>query len=308
MKKKMLGLALLLIGAITMQAQEVSSGKLDQVANFKSEFVNPRNVSIWLPQGYSTEKHYPVLYMHDGQMLFDATTTWNKQEWGVDEVSSALILQNKVRPFIVVGVDNIAEERFYNYCPQKILNYLPQEETLLTSQDGNAPYLEKERFDADNYLRFLVQEVKPYIDSHYATLPDAENTFVMGSSMGGLISLYAICEYPKVFGGAAALSTHTPIIVGEGMAKENTDRWAKAFRTYLENHLPEANSHRIYMDYGDKTLDALYKPYQKRIDAIMTQKGWDDTMWTTRFFPGLAHKETDWNKRLNIPLVFLFKK
>src|SRR5690606_33217364 len=152
---------------------------------------------------YSQEKKYAVLYMHDGQMLFDGRITWNKQEWMVDEISSRLMNDSITKDFIVVAPFNINEIRHSEYFPQKPFESLSEDtrDSLIVEANNN-----NVKFDivtADNYLNFLVHELKPYVDKNYAVHTDRENTFVAGSSMGGLISMYAICEYPKVFAGAA---------------------------------------------------------------------------------------------------------
>ncbi|MFY7652879.1 MAG: alpha/beta hydrolase-fold protein, partial [Chitinophagaceae bacterium] len=98
---------------------QVSSGKLVRLENFSSKFVDARNVDIWFPENYDGKKKMAVLYMHDGQMLFDATTTWNKQDWGVDETVAALIKDKAIRNCIVVGVWNSGKNRHIDYFPQK---------------------------------------------------------------------------------------------------------------------------------------------------------------------------------------------
>ena len=252
--------------------QKPTIGKIDFYEDFASGFVTERNVEVWLPDGYSPKKKYAVLYMHDGQMLFDASTTWNKQSWKADEVTTKLVKEGKVKDFIIVGVCNAGKYRHANYFPQKPF------ESLSTEQ-------------------------KPFIDSKYSVYKDKNHTFVAGSSMGGLISMYAICEYPNIFGGAACMSTHWPGI----FVKENNPV-PYAFLNYLNNHLPNPKTHKIYFDYGDKTLDAMYQPYQLKADSIMKTKGFNQKSWLTRFFPGDDHSENSWHKRLNIPLEFLLEK
>ena len=125
--------------------------------------------------------------------------------------------------------------------------------------------------------------------------------------MGGLISLYAICEYPEVFGGAACLSIHSPLIM-PNLIDEKTDKFvASKLREYLLSNLPKANTRKIYMDYGDQTLDAYYAPFQKKIDEVMVVKGWKSPYWETKFYPGTNHSEEAWAKRLSIPLEFLMR-
>ncbi len=307
MKKNSLFIAALLLtlGLLSQEAK-VSIGKIDHRHNFPSKFVAARNVDVWLPRGYSPKKKYAVLYMHDGQMLFDSTVTWNKKEWGIDETMGKLLKAKEIKDCIVVGVWNSEKFRHIEYFPQKALIYLSQEQKndLLNTVVG----AEKKRlfFDgpiSDNYLKFLVFELKPFIDSLYSTKPDQANTFVAGSSMGGLISMYAICEYPKVFGGAACLSTHWP-----GTFAVENNPVPVAFLAYLTENLPSANDHKFYFDYGTATLDSTYKPFQLQADEIMKSKGYDTSNWITKEFPGEDHSENAWKKRFDIPVRFLLGK
>ena len=155
---------------------------------------------------------------------------------------------------------------------------------------------------SDKYLKFLVKELKPFIDQKFSTLSDAPNTFIAGSSMGGLISMYAICEYPQIFGGAACLSTHWI-----GIFTDQNNPIPRVFMNYLQKNLPNPRTHKIYFDYGTATLDSFYKPFQQEADAIMQRKGFDSLHWLTREFVGEDHSEKAWRKRLSIPLQFLLK-
>lgn len=284
---------------------EVSSGKIIRLDNFKSEYVSDRNVDIWLPDGYSEETKYNVLYMHDGQMLFDANTTWNKQEWAVDEVMTKLISEGKIEPCIVVGAFNGDQDRHRDYFPQKPFEDLPaafRDSLLELNKQAERPMFAG-TINSDNYLKFLVKELKPYIDKHFSVKTNAENTFVAGSSMGGLISMYAICEYPDVFGGAACLSTHWP-----GIFAMEGNPIPAAFQNYMNDNLPEPSSHKIYFDYGTETLDAMYEPSQLGVDSVMRLKGFTEQNWLTKKFPGHDHSENSWKERLHIPLEFIMSK
>ena len=146
-------------------------------------------------------------------------------------------------------------------------------------------------------------ELKPFIDKNYSTYTNKENTFIVGSSMGALISMYAICEYPDIFGGAACLSTHWP-----GSFTVDNNPVPNAFLNYMRDNLPNPKHHKIYFDYGDQTLDALYPPLQNNVDIVMRSKGYSKNNWMTQFFPGDNHSELSWNKRLDIPIVFLLSK
>lgn len=283
------------------QIPTVSNGTIKHFANFPSKYVAAGNIDIWFPRNYDKKKKYSVLYMQDGKALFDATIMWNKQEWGVDETMANLVNRNNIKECIVVGIWNSEATRQVDYFPQKAFELLtPAEQlTYYEARIGDRQLLVG-KVQSDNYLRFLVQELKPFIDSTYNVLTDAKNTFVAGSSYGGLISLYAICEYPFIFGRAACLSTHWP-----GILTVENNPIPGAVIAYLERNLPDPKDHKIYFDYGNQTLDTLYKPIQQRVDKMMKSKGYTLKNWVTKEFVGADHTEKSWSKRLHIPLTFL---
>lgn len=304
---KRIGIALLLFASFFANAQvNVTTGKVVRYQDFKSAFVDARNVDVWLPSNYNNHKKYAVLYMHDGQMLFDSTQTWNKQEWGVDETITQLIKEHKIKDCIVVGIWNSGKNRHIDYFPQKPFETLSKAEQdsmyAANRQNGNSVFSGK--VQSDNYLKFLVNELKPFIDKNFSINKTPSSTFIAGSSMGGLISIYALCEYPNVFGGAACLSTHWP-----GIFKADNP-FPKAMKAYLKANLPLAKNHKIYFDYGTETLDAMYEPFQLQVDSIMISKGYSFKRndWKTQKFEGENHSEVAWRKRLHIPILFLLKK
>lgn len=288
------------------QLPKPSSGRIIRTENFSSKHVPARNVDVWLPDNYTASKKYAVLYMHDGQMLFDSSITWNKQEWGVDETLNQLMQQNKIRDCIVVGIWNGGKSRHPEYFPQKPFEALSKEEQQLVYsayRSGGQSIFSGLPISSDNYLKFLVEELKPFIDKNYSTKTDASNTFVAGSSMGGLISLYALCEYPTIFSGAACLSTHWP-----GLLSMENNPVPAVFFSYLKNHLPSPKQHRIYFDHGTETLDSMYASLQLQVDAIMKQKKYKPSNWISRSWPGQDHSEKSWRSRLDIPITFLLKQ
>ncbi len=151
-----------------------------------------RRVWIYLPECYSTcTKKFPVLYMHDGQNLFDDATSYSG-EWGVDDYLDSLGLNAK--NCIVVAVDNGGNKRLNEYCPYDF------------SLTGIGAFSASNKGEGNEYIDFLVKTLKPYIDKNYRTAKDKANTAIAGSSMGGLISLYAVLKYPKVFGAVGVFS------------------------------------------------------------------------------------------------------
>ncbi len=277
-------------------------GSLERIENFPSKNIQPRNVDIWLPKNYTPTKKYAVLYMHDGQNLFDATTTWNKQEWKVDDWVSKLIKEQKIEEVIVVGIHNIPAVRWQDLFPERAMSYMPKQTRDSIYKQAKATNFNV-NLTGDNYLKFMVKELKPFIDNKYSILKDQKNTFVAGSSMGGLMSMYAICEYPKVFYGAACISTHWP---GANPMKNNP--FSKAILAYLKDKIPSPKNHKLYFDYGTKTLDQFYPKYAKQIDALFLEKGYTEKSYKNLKFEGADHSENSWNKRLNIPLQFLLHK
>jgi enterochelin esterase-like enzyme len=239
--------------------------------------------------------------MQDGQALFDARTTWNGQSWSADLAVSKLVKEGRIPETIIVGVWNAGPWRYAEYYPQKVLARVPKalrQEYIESGMQGKPL--------ADAYLRFLVEELKPAIDRRYATRPGPESTFVMGSSMGGLISLYAICEYPKVFGGAAGLSTHwVGLPTAWGLERVRQASLPLAMLNYLSERLPDPATHKIYIDRGDDALDILYAPSQRLAEEVLRDRGYTTARASSRVFEGLGHRETDWAARLVQPLEFL---
>lgn len=271
---------------------QVSTGALERFPEFASEFIASRNVSVWLPDNYENMDSCMVIYMHDGQMLFDTDATWNRKEWSVDEVLGQMIEAGELPPCIVVAIDN-TDDRLKEYFPEKVTDFIPEAARAKGNMEPKG----------DAYIKFIVHELKPFVDAHYRTHTDREHTFMAGSSMGGLISLYALCEYPEVFSGAVCMSSHLSMAY-LSMGKQN-EAWAKGFQEYLKDRLPSQEGHRVYMDHGTKLLDADYGPYQERVDSIFQAKGWDESHYMSRVYEGHTHDEICWGLRLKPSLDFV---
>jgi enterochelin esterase-like enzyme len=278
----------------TSPAPVISSGRMERLGLVPSQHVEPRLVDVWLPDDYNPDKRYAVLYMHDGQSIFDGATSFSKKGWHVDVALGRLLQEGRVKDTIVVGVWNTGSTRWSEYFAQKAVPLIDEPARSIFT----AKFLQ-DKPRADDYLRFLVHELKPLIDKKYVTRPDAANTVIMGSSMGGIISLYAMSEYPHVFGAAACLSTHWI-----GGFEQNTAIPQATFN-YLRNHLPDPSNHRLYMDRGTTELDALYPPHQDLADALVREKGYTGANSVSLVFSGAGHNEVAWSKRLESPLTFL---
>jgi predicted alpha/beta superfamily hydrolase len=269
------------------------NGTIRHFDNFRSQYVQARNIYVWLPDHFDPHNSYAVLYMHDGQNIFESESSFNRISWKVDETLSYLIGNGKIKPCIVVGIWN-TEKRFQEFTPHKpFLNYNFQDTDMAVYEVLNNSI-------SDEYLKFIVLEVKPFIDSTFNTMKDRDNTFISGSSMGGLVSIYAICEYPEIFGGAACLSTHWTFSI-----IQSDPLLFNAITDYLKTNLPSPKTHKIYFDRGTETLDSLYSSYQSEVDRIMKENGYLKKSWMTKIFEGDEHSELSWQKRFHIPATFL---
>jgi enterochelin esterase-like enzyme len=247
-------------------------GKLTIRRDVASQFLTEkRHVFIWTPEEYdlNPEQRFPVLYMHDAQNLFIPRMSTTGVDWGVDETITRLAKAGKIPAMIVVGTTSSSERR--------------QEYGVGVK--------------AAAYARFMVEELKPVIDGDYRTLTDRENTFAMGSSMGGQVSLFMLLKYPEVFSKVGCLSLHM-IPFAEYNQPEVTDAFAA---------MPFPKSALVYVDYGSLGWDALYLPYMEKLEGTFTTKGWKaEEQYTIRFFQGTNHDESAWRNRLETPFLFLF--
>ncbi len=240
-------------------------GSVVYYRKFRSRYpLAERDLLVWLPPSYKKDRnrYFPVLYMHDGQNLMDPTTSFAGHDWRVDETVTRLIKSNVLEEIIVVGIYN--------------------------THDRLDEYSESER--GNFYLKFIVEELKHFIDSNFRTLADREATAIMGSSMGGLCSLRMVWKYPHVFGKAGCLSSS--FYFGDDAI----------FKLLGENS--EKKNVKIYLDSGeDGKKDA------QRMFCLLTRKGYtlgDDMDYF--FDRGAGHNESAWANRLERSLIYFFGK
>ena len=229
-----------------------------------------RTVRVYLPPGYESSRlRYPVLYMHDGQNLFDEATAYVGEEWGVDETLNALSRSGSLR-VIVVGIDNGGADRIHELNPW-----------------DNPEYGKGE---GEQYLAFVVKVLKPWVDQHYRTRPDRRHTAIMGSSMGGLISSYAISHYPEVFGSAGIFSPAywlAPQVFAD-----------------TEAHPPPATT-RIYFYAGGSENDTMLSD-MKRMVAVLGRAGLPLRSLELSINPVGRHNETAWRAEFPHAVTWVF--
>jgi predicted NAD-dependent protein-ADP-ribosyltransferase YbiA (DUF1768 family)/pimeloyl-ACP methyl ester carboxylesterase len=275
-------------------------GTVEHHADFPSKLVLPRHVDVWLPPSYGKQSlaRYPVVYMHDGQNLFDPTRSVFGVDWGVDDTMTRLIEEGKIREAIVVAIWN-TPHRSLEYLPYRAFRDFPniaRRDAVLSKLGPKDTPIKLSEFRSDEYLKFLVTELKPFIDKTYRTRTECTDTFIMGSSAGAFISLYAICEHPDVFGGAGSISGYFPL--GDGLLEE-------AFR----DRLPDPRCHKLYFDFGTEALDAACEPFQWQLDDAVARRGYSRGVnWLTCKFAGADHSERAWRERVDSPLEFFLGK
>lgn len=258
------------------------SGDIRMHKDFHSNFLPAnRDIIVYLPPGYDANKskRYPVLYLHDGQNLFDGATSFIAgKEWRVDETAQALIAARTIKPLIIVGVYNTGKDRIDEYTP---------------TIDAEV----KQGGRADLYGRMLVEELKPFIDKQYRTLRGRADTGLGGSSLGGLVSLYLGLKYPQVFGKLAIVSPSV--------------WWDKRMILGSVQALTKRPHTRIWLDIGTKegrdTAEATSGTRALR-DALIA-KGWKANA-DLKYFEaeGAEHNETAWAERVAPILKFLYGK
>jgi predicted alpha/beta superfamily hydrolase len=231
--------------------------KIIDTAFYIPQLDRNRRIWLYLPPDYEkSKKKYPVLYMHDGQNIFEAATSYSG-EWGVDEFLDSMFTQSK-KEVIVVGIDNGNFKRMNEYNPWEFQNF------------GKG--------EGDKYVDFLVKTLKPFIDQHYRTLKNKANTFIAGSSMGGLISLYAVLKYPQVYGSAGVFS---PAFWTASGIDSTTIADAKKINS------------RLFFYAGGKEGDSMV-PDMKRIEKEIKERSQSPVK--ELIDPEARHNEAAWRK------------
>jgi len=244
-------------------------------------FRNKRFLRVWLPPGYdlpeNSGKRYPVFYLNDGQNLFEAATSFTGIEWQVDETADRLIREGRIPPTIFVGIDNAQVERVKEYIPYRSLN------PLLLRPLG------------DRYPNFLTQEVMPYVHQTYRAAKGSENSFLGGSSLGGLIALYTILNKPGVFGGAL-LESASLWVANRQVLKDG-----RAFRGWPQKIFLAVGTQEAGRD--DKNRQTLENV--RELERILRRSGLDDRRLRVEIAEGATHSEGAWAARFPGAVQFL---
>jgi predicted alpha/beta superfamily hydrolase len=264
-----------------LMAKHTLTGNIKRHRAFPSRILgNRRDILVYLPPGYRpfSRTRYPVLYLHDGQNVFDAATSFAGVEWGVDETAERLIRAKLIEPLIIVAVANMGDERVHEYAPTRGII------------DTKAKRKRRSKGLAPQYGHFLMEELKPYIDRKYRTNPAPEFTGLGGSSLGGLVTLAIGMLYPDVF---RRLMVMSPSI------------WWDNFVIYrLVDSLEQKPPSKIWLDTG--TAEPSWEQARALANRLV-ENGWKPHKDIDYMeFPGANHSEAAWAVRVEPALRFLF--
>lgn len=262
-----------------------------------------QRLTIWLPPGYDKGSHrYPVLYMHDGHNLFDPAKSNFNKVWAADKAMLAAVRSGKVEPHIIVGIWAPGMDRYRQYLPQTI--YQAASGTPRAAMDA----MIGGTVISDAYLAWLAGPLKQWVDASFRTRPGRDDTAIMGSSMGGLMSCYAFLERAETYGRAGCVSSHWPAADPTRVGPANPELIA-LWDGWFAARLGQPDGRRVWMDHGTATLDAFYAPYQQQIDARFAASGWQRGRdWESRVYEGAEHEENAWARRLPEVFGWLLRK
>jgi predicted alpha/beta superfamily hydrolase len=288
---------LVAVFAVPVHGQSAAQGRFVEYQHVAAEGLSEQRLTIWLPPGYDLAKRrYPVVYMHDAQNLFDPAKSAFNKVWAADKAMLAVMANGKVAPHIIVGIWAPGAARYRLYLPRDV--YLAVPASLRAQMDVAAAG----PIASHAYLAWIAGPLKHWVDTSFRTQPARDDTTMIGSSMGGLMSCYAFLQRPDVFGKAGCVSSHWPAISPRAVGGEDP-AMTSVWEQWFTKHLGTPGGRRLWMDHGTETLDAFYAPYQQTVDARLTASGWRKGIdWESRVYSGAAHEENSWAARL--PEIF----
>ena len=281
-----------------------ASSQTIELAAIEAEALPEQNITIWLPPEYAAdaERRFPVLYMWDGQNLFDPAKTHYGKAWMVQDVLGDMVAKGEAEPHIVVGIHSPpGMDRYRVYVPQFVDQAAGAVAANVKDMAGG-PVASKRQLD------WVADTLVDRIDSEYRTLATARNRTIAGASMGGVMSCYAIVARPDTFSRAGCVSAHLAFVDPE-LAPANEDQILGLWDAYLEANLGRPDGRRVWMDHGTEKLDAYYGPWQEALAADFTRLGWKEGEdFTARVYEGAEHDENFWHERMPEMLRWLWRE
>lgn len=297
------GLLALLAALLAVPALARDAGRFLEYEHIAAAGLPEQWLTIWLPPGYDKGKRrYPVLYMHDGHNLFDPAKSNFNKVWAADKAMLAAMRKGKVAPHIIVGIWAPRGDRFRQYLPQSAYETASGVPRQAMDAMIEGPVISRA------YLDWLAGPLKQWVDASFRTRSARDDTAIVGSSMGGLMSCYAFLERPDVYGRAGCVSSHWPAADPRVVGAANPELIA-LWDHWFAARLGAPDGRRVWMDHGTATLDAFYAPYQAAIDARFAASGWvKGRDWESRVYAGAEHEENAWARRLPEIFGWLLRK
>lgn len=299
---RLLAALLALLGlAAPVIAQD--DGRLLEYEGIAAAGLPDQRLTIWLPPGYDrSDQRYPVLYMHDGHNLFDVAKSNFNKIWAADKAMMEAVRTGTVEPHIIIGIWAPGRDRHRQYLPRSAYDMATG--NLRAQMDA----MTAGGVISHHYLAWITGPLKSWVDTSFRTRPGRDDTAIVGSSMGGLMSCYAFLEASQVFGRAGCVSSHWPAVDPRAVAGE-AEGVKALWDAWFAARLGAPDGRRVWMDHGTATLDQFYAPYQQVVDARFAAAGWQKGRdWESRVYEGAEHEENAWAARLPEILGWLLAK
>lgn len=236
------------------------AGRFIEMISVESKYMAPQRVTVWLPPGYYQEdRDYPVIYMQDGERLFDGTKDADAKSWGVDTALVRLIRSKQIAQVIVVGIWSPGADRYRQYLPQKLYD--------MAAPDAKGE-LKGRPLLSDAYMNFIVDDLKPMIDASYRTREKPQDTSIIGAGMGGLLACYALIERPLTFGRAACLNPDWALSDTD-VSQDLSPLWTR----WIGERLGKPNGRKLWLQAG-QSGNSIDAPYQQAIIGALKKSGW----------------------------------
>ncbi len=272
----------------SVPTEEIAPFLLEAGGRIETTDIGNHRVDVWIPDEVSSGT--PILVMHDGENIFYPEYTFHNQTWGILQAIAHGRIVADCMPIVVAvwglrGEHAFDKSRMYELAPQDLLVANPDLYQMLDKAE-----FQVEQLAGNRYQSLLAEEIVPTVANKYGVSLDRRRTAIMGSSMGGLASLYGMAKHPDVYGAALCLSTHVAF-------------WDPAFVPSLVDLLPSPGSHFVWTDRGSINLDSQYEQPHRDVIAALLSKGYTrDVDFQAHIFDGTDHNELAWSRRIEYPL------
>ncbi len=290
-------------GGDIVTAPVAKKGEITYLPRFGSRHVAPRSVAIWQPEPEFRSGPLPVIYAGDGAELFDARSSERGITWDLDLIMD-MLARRGIGPAIIVAIGSIDSVRSREYNSPTIAQYFDPELTEILEASCGGPLM------TDPYLDFITNELKPYVDENFNTNPGRSDTFMMGTSMGGLLAFEAILSRADVFSGCVGFAAHMFLFGPAPLdyPEDARDRVQAAIRDAIDGHMPNVGEARVFLHRGTVDLDELYAPFHLTVAEALEAKDYiagRDMMMVEQV--GASHHAVFWSMTAPDAIEFVLR-